>query len=215
MIVVQLTGDTLFSNDTVRNSRYLCFSDIGGDYVIGSSPAADYPTVDSLMADIFHCGISSDITLKFESRTYTGSWDLSNLGYFLRIYTNGYLTSQSLRRVVFKNTSGTLVSLSNTHNVVVKHITLDATAGTYALEFTGDASNIVLDSCKILVNLHQQLQHVFIKLPHRSLNYVTIKNSLIEGGFMVFIFKEVVSIMHATLPLIIMLLRINIIMAFI
>jgi hypothetical protein len=187
MVAVTMNADTIQENDTIRDSRYMCANIMGGEYVIGASPLADYSSVDLLMNDILLCGINGDITMKFERGTYNGSWDLTNLDYFLGNYTLT-VTSVANHRdsVIFANTSGALVTLNNTHNVRVHHVTLNATAGTFVVQFTGDASNITFDQCNILANTTTTANTyaaIYKATSTGSLNGLTIKHCLIDGGY--------------------------------
>jgi hypothetical protein len=110
MAAVSLTGDTIQDNDTIKDSRYMCASIMGGEYVIGPSATADYPTIDSLYSDVQRCGIIGDITMKFESGTYVDNWDFTNLSSIMGNHTL-ILTSLSGDRdsVTLKPASGVAI----------------------------------------------------------------------------------------------------------
>ncbi|MDD3691686.1 MAG: T9SS type A sorting domain-containing protein, partial [Bacteroidales bacterium] len=139
-----LTGDTLHENDTIKDSRFMCTIMMGGQYVIGASASADYPSFDSLMVDVLRCGINSNLSLKYESGTYAENWDLSNLSNIMGGYT---LTISSLsgnrNSVIIRPSSGVAITLNNTHNLIVKDITIDNRGSiAYGVEFAGSATNI-------------------------------------------------------------------------
>ncbi len=187
MTVVSMNNDTIQDNDTLRISRFMCIDIMGGEYIIGTSLSADYPSIDSVFSDILRCGIINDINLKFETGVYNGSWDLSNLGYYMKNYS---LTITSLAgdkdSVVFSNSAGVLFNLNNTHNVLMKSITLDAKAGTFAVDFSGNASNITIDNCNILASPTVSTTDygaINKKSSTGLLNNFTLKNCYIDGGY--------------------------------
>ena len=75
---VDMLKDTTKVNDTVNFKRMVCGATMEGIYVIGPSQNADYTFADlnKLFNAMVNCGVSDDITLKFESGSYTGAIDL-------------------------------------------------------------------------------------------------------------------------------------------
>ena len=185
---VTLAGDTITSNDTITSTRYMCNSIMAGDYIIGSSATADYATWQDWAIEAIRCGVANDVTLKFETGTYTDSVTLENLGDIMRTRT---LTITSLANdrdsVIFNagNNTMALLTLKNTDNVVVKNVTLDATKNRYAVNFTGVANKITFDQCKFLAkDTTASLYAAIYKASSTGrIDSLTIKNCEIYNGY--------------------------------
>ena len=70
--VVKKTGDTVVSNDTLRQNITICSGGYAGTYQVGSSSSADFPDLESAFDAFNSCGLTSSVNLKLEAGTYTG-----------------------------------------------------------------------------------------------------------------------------------------------
>jgi hypothetical protein len=145
--------DSTTSDDTLNIISFGCLSSISGDLIVGTSHGADFPSINEALFIISKCGVSGNVTLKLQSGTYDENWDFSNLSTIMGNYT---LTVTSLGvdkdSVIIQPASENVVTLNNTNNLIISHITLDATNGNYAVNFTGTAKDILIDNCNILAN---------------------------------------------------------------
>jgi parallel beta-helix repeat protein len=179
-------GDALSEDDTIKASYFICNGSYSGRYIVG---AMGYFRD---MTDVFNkmniCGISGDITLAFESGTYSNI-DLANN---TNIFGNYFLTITSasgINDVTFASALPATVLCNNTNNVIFKNITIDATLGQYCIQFTGAANNITVDSCILRTNTVTtgtltSVSHACIyKLNNAGmLSNLTVKNCILDGG---------------------------------
>jgi hypothetical protein len=92
--------------------------------------------------------------LKLQDGVYAENLNLSNLG---NLMGNYILTITSLNgdadNVILRPSTGVGITLSNTQNLIIDGITVDAaTSGTYAIQFTGACQDIVIRNNKLYAN---------------------------------------------------------------
>ena len=185
---VTLAGDTINNNDTITSSRYMCNTIIAGDYTIGSSATADYATWQDWATEAIRCGVANDVTLKFETGTYTDSVTLARLS---EIMGGKTLTITSLAAnkdsVVFNAGANamSLLTLEKTNNLVIKDVTLDARNNRYAVNFRNNTNNITFEHCKILAKDTTASTYIGIYKASSTgrLDSLTIRNCEIHNGY--------------------------------
>jgi hypothetical protein len=83
-------------------------------------------------------------------------------------------------------TNGVGLTLSNSNNIVLKDITINATTGNYAVQFTGSCSNVVIRDCKLLANPTSTANTtaVISKASGTGIaDSIFIINNLLNGGY--------------------------------
>jgi hypothetical protein len=170
-------------DDTIRISGYICPSSVaGGVYSVGATGV--YPSFQDALKRFALCGVSGDITLALETGTYTCSGvgiDLSNIS---NIFGNHSLTITSVTgdaNDVIIQTDATGIRLSNSNNIFIKAITVDATKGSNAIQFEDACTNIVIRDCKLLAD-PIAVSGVPVYSNMGGLDTVFIINNLIDGG---------------------------------
>ncbi|MDR0604463.1 MAG: right-handed parallel beta-helix repeat-containing protein, partial [Bacteroidales bacterium] len=180
------------SDDTITMSIYVCSGAFSGLVTIGTTGA--FPNFKAAYNAMQLCGVSGDVTMAFQNGTYTGNLDLFNSADLLG---NHSLTLTSVSGdtadVIFDVKTFDPILCNNTNNLILKDITIDATKGNYAVQFTGAASNITIDNCHILANPTVKYITASGNNPYGAgiykasntgaLNGLTIKNCVIDGGY--------------------------------
>jgi hypothetical protein len=175
--------DEFAKDDTISISGYVCNAPLNGTYTIGATGMflSFEDALEYLLEQAKICGINGDIVFAFQTGTYMGNLDLSNisLGYRLTITS----TTNKAEDVVFQ-TESVGMTLSNSNNIVIKNITIDATAGTYVIRFTDACTNIVIRDCKLLANPTTSSSNAvpIYKASTGIVNSIFIINNLLDGG---------------------------------
>jgi len=182
--------DNYRDDDTTCTSTYICTSPYSGPITVGPSLGNDFNTIDQAIQEIIRCGVSGNITLSLESGTYNSNLNLTNSA---TLFGNYHLTitSQANHRdsVIIRPASGVVITLNNTNNLTLEAITIDASLGTataYGVQFTGDASNIVINNCAILANptaTATTLAPIYKTTSTGGLVGLTVKNCDLIGGY--------------------------------
>jgi hypothetical protein len=186
----EFTGD-----DTVSRFIVVCNGGgYGGLVKIGKSVGA-FPTVEIAYQAMLTCGVSNDITVQFEQGTYTGTINLSRSS---TLFGNHHLTITSSTGnagdVTILPSSGAVIVLDSSHNVTIKGLTIDASAGTLpAIQFSGACTNVVVRDCRLLGNTttttsattNAPVSKVASTGVVDSISFI---NNLIDGGYYGFYF---------------------------
>ncbi len=172
-------ADTRTLNDSLYKTIYACDGAMSGVYTIGQGQAiTDLQTGLELLE---YCGMSAAVTFKIEPVVYTQGIDLSNKLY---PYTLTITSSNGNAEDVVIKTTGTGILLSNTSNVIIKGITIDATEGMYAVHFAGPCTNIVIRDNRLLHNpTTTATSYVVYKPTGTGGDNISIINNLIDGGY--------------------------------
>jgi hypothetical protein len=144
--------DSTLKDDTLSLILYGCTQHISGVQTIGEGK--NFSSIGDVFELITNCAISGDLILSLDSGVYEGSWDFTNLNKIMGNY-NLTITSASgnPNDVILRADSGTAaIILNNSDNLTIKDITIDATKGTFGINFTGACTNVVIRDCKILAN---------------------------------------------------------------
>jgi hypothetical protein len=178
-------ADIVLTDDTLSVITFGCSAGISGTYTVGQDGV--FPDLKEALTVLSYCSISGNITLALKSGVYPGNIDLSNSVYFMGNYT---LTITSLANhkdsVILRPTFGVGITLANSNNVVLKELTVDATSGTFAVEFTAACTNVVIRDCKLLANpTATTTTHVVINKESSTgiADSIFIINNLLDGGY--------------------------------
>jgi hypothetical protein len=134
------------------------------------------------------CGVNGDITLAFLPGTYNQYLDLRDNDTLFGNYHLTITSSTGKATDVHFVFSQVVVVCNNTHNVTLKDITINATSGTYGIQFMGTASNITIDGCTVLANpiafsYPNFYAGIYKESNTGSLNGLTVKNCTIDNGY--------------------------------
>jgi hypothetical protein len=141
-------------DDTLSRIVFICTNGVSGLITVGTNSNNDFQTISQFYEALNVCGVSGDITLGLESGIYPENLDFSNNSLLM---SNHSLTITSIANnatdVIIRPPSGTAIVLSNSNNIAIKAITVDAaTSGTNAIEFIDPCTNILIRDCKLLAN---------------------------------------------------------------
>lgn len=188
---VDMLKDTTKVNDTVNFKRMVCGATMEGIYVIGPSQNADYTFADlnKLFNAMVNCGVSDDITLKFESGSYTGAIDLSSIATAMGDH---HLTLTSLsgnRRDVTIATTTTVLHIGGANkNITVRDLTLQntsTTSSTYVVYMDNGCSNIDILYNNLLRDTTSTTSSTYVIYNPSSgtISKINIRGNLIRGGY--------------------------------
>ncbi|MBO4281583.1 MAG: right-handed parallel beta-helix repeat-containing protein [Bacteroidales bacterium] len=183
---VTMQNDSNQINDTLRTIHNVCTRSIAGTYRIGKSSKADYriDQLDSLFSDMSHCGVSGDVTLAFESGSYTiGRIDLSKAATSM----NGHqLTLTSLaknRDSVLLSHDTDLLIIGDIKNVCVCDLSLRASFGN-TVTITGNCENIALLRNNLTQTFSKDYNvNVIYQTKQQSINNLRVSGNNIKGGY--------------------------------
>jgi hypothetical protein len=177
--------DILLSDDTLEIITYGCITGISGILTVGITGL--FPNLQKALESLKDCNPSGDITIALEDGIYAENCDLSNISNIMGIYT---LTITSLTNnadnVILHPEAGVGILMNNTNNIRIENITIDATSGTYAIQFTGTCSNIVVDNCTLLaspINTNIGYAGIYKASNTGDLDNMQITNCNIQGGY--------------------------------
>ena len=129
-------------NDTLRVSR--CLALPGGVYLVGGSPQATFPTLDSAIRAISCGGIAGPVTFSIEPGTYYGSYTLNNIpGSGASSITissqTGIASSVELLpdTLVLPPTGRVLFNINRTPGVILSNLTMRMPLSTSGVATTG------------------------------------------------------------------------------
>ena len=144
--------DSTHYDDTLQIITFGCGQIFSGTYIVGPDTAhSDFETIGSLLSAINLCGTSGSITVKMQSGTYAENIKIPDLSKVMGTDTL-FITSLAgdADSVIFKPATGVAMTLNGVNNVYVNNITLDATTGTYGMQFLSTCTNVEVYKCKII-----------------------------------------------------------------
>ncbi|MDR0368107.1 MAG: right-handed parallel beta-helix repeat-containing protein, partial [Bacteroidales bacterium] len=184
--------DNITNDDTLSIKTIACTHPLTGVYTIGSSPAADYRNMESVICALKQCGMSGKLTLRLEAEKHTESIDLSALNAIAGNTDTIEIVSLS------GNASNTIIETDNfgiklgaVSNVLVKDITINLLGAGYGIEL-GSGNNIEINNCYIYLDTavaaglsaSNANTHIGIyKAQSVISNNVRIVNNFISGGY--------------------------------
>jgi hypothetical protein len=143
--------DIYAQDDTISMQQYVCAGHLRGVYNIGTAAGNNFATLTDALDRIKLCGIDSTTVFVLQADTYRYDIDLSGV----RMTGDHTLTITSAthdaRDVVFV-TRNIGITLSNSRNIILKDITVDATKGVHAVQFTDACTGIAIRGCRLFVN---------------------------------------------------------------
>ncbi len=179
--------DSAAYDDTLSISPLGCTATIlAGTHLVGTG--GTFANLDDALTSIRICGIGGDLTLQLKGNY--GGLDLSNIS----DYTNGHtLTITSYANhadsAVIKVSSGAGILLNNSNDVIIKAITVDAataTATSYAVQFTGACTNVMVRDCKLLTNATatvNTIAPVYKANTTGIADNISFINNVLDGGY--------------------------------
>jgi hypothetical protein len=184
-------SDDLNKDDTLQIANFICSNMLGGNVIIGDT--RNFKTVNEALDLALLCGVSSNVTMVLDSGEYTDNWDFSNLTDLFINYTLTITSaSGNADDVVLYPSSGVGILLSNSDNITIKNITIDATEGTHGIYFADACTNVVIRDCKILANYSATAATggCAIYKPSSSgiAENISFINNTIDGGYSGFYF---------------------------
>ncbi len=174
------------ADDTISVSTYLCRGNINGPIPVGKT--RELTSIDAAFNRLVTCGINGDVTFVLDSGLYEENWDFSDLGNIMGGYTLTITSAaDSVEDVTLRPSSGMGIRLSNTRNLILKGITIDAlTAGAHGIQFLSACNNIVIRDCKIkAINTTATVgtaSAIYKATSTGLLDSIFIIHNIIEGG---------------------------------
>lgn len=155
--VVKNTGDTILSNDTIRQNITICGGGYGGAYTVGSGAGNSFPDLPTAFVALKSCGVTSSVTLKMQPGTYVGQIDIPLIAGLSASKTLTIETNTGLKDVILTyNAVSTnyaenyTVCLDSARFVKLKNLTIKALGsnGSNAI-YVLTASNNIVENCLI------------------------------------------------------------------
>ncbi|MDR2409180.1 MAG: hypothetical protein LBE13_13845, partial [Bacteroidales bacterium] len=172
--------DKYAKDDTVNLSGYVCNAPYSGDYLVGATGAFTTP------AEFIHrlsiCGANGDITLNIQSGTYQESIDLSKISSMMGNYSLTITSTTNKAEDVIIKTGNRGIVLENNNNLTIEAITVDVTAGTTAILFTGACTNVLIRNCRLLSNPKSSDGYLIRANNISGLDSIFIIHNFIDGG---------------------------------
>lgn len=187
---VNSTTDGNAYNDTILKNNIT--TSLGNQtYLIGSSSAADFSTMQSALSELQSNGVCGPIVFNIESGTYTGSVQFSEI---LGVSDVNTITFKSLsgnaQDVIFQNNSqnssltSSVFYMNSAKHIVIKNVTLESTTGSYNRLVVMQllTSDIEFDGCRFLGRSFNNTSLNYGLVNLQQADDVTFKNSYFENG---------------------------------
>ncbi len=172
-------------DDTVRLSGYVC-SPLSTNYTVGE--AGDFKTISEALSKTQACG-TRDITLELLPGRYKEDVNLKDISAYMGSHTLTLTSSTNNASDVIIETQYAGIQLSNSNNLILKDITLDArTNKTYGINFLGVCTNVCITNCHILgdtvgTTLATAYASIYKANGTGIANDIIITNNTIDGGY--------------------------------
>jgi hypothetical protein len=146
-------ADPQTNDDQIQIITYGCSGGLANDITIGTGGM--YQTWRSFLQKLQYCGVGGDITLKFMQETHNYSINLTNIENYMQGHV---LTLTSVNNdttgVIIKASSGSVMTLRNSKNIVIQALTLDASSGDNIKGVTLDSGsvNVTIRDCRIVLH---------------------------------------------------------------
>ena len=146
--------DSLAKDDTLSFITYGCNTIFNGIYTIGGpSGSRNFSTINAALNELSFCGMSGNTVFRIYNGTYVENINLTSAIIGMGQYDTITFVSASGKAdsvIIQSNTSA--INLSSVSNLVFKKLTLNVINGNYGVQFSGNCTNIEIDSCKIKAN---------------------------------------------------------------
>jgi hypothetical protein len=174
-------------DDTISTTIYVCSSSIG-NMSVGAT--ATFKTINEALRKLYTCGMDGDVTLNIQPGTYHEDINLSNLDNISNGYTLTLTSSTGLATdVIIKPLSTIAVTLSQSNNLIIKNITVDATTitNTNVINFRGVCKNVVIRDCRLLADTTTKVANLtgvgnIIYTAINGADSIFIIHNFMEGG---------------------------------
>jgi hypothetical protein len=179
--------DAYPKDDTVSVTGSVCSAPLSGKYELGTGVNADFTSLAGFINQVSFCGLNGDIIMELQQGVYTEAMDLSLIAKVMEGYSFTLTSTTGNATDVTIKTSNVGIILSQNRNITIKDITVDVTSGTYAIQFTGVCTNIVIRDCRLLANpTNSSSTTAPIYYKASGVNVVDsifIVNNLLDGGY--------------------------------
>ncbi len=175
--------DPVKTDDTLTVSPLGCGTILSGYHQIGEGRT--YTKLTDVLNIIRNCGVSGNLILQLKGE-HPGA-DLNGISNYLQGYTltiTSYDNDPDSARI--KVTSGAGITLNNSNNIVIKSITVDATKASYAIQFTGTCTNVVIRDCKLLTDTASTattVAPIYKASATGVVDSIFIIHNLLDGGY--------------------------------
>ena len=179
-----LLDDEFKRDDTVKSEFYKCVTLFYGTVSIGDN--TQFSSIAEAIDQMTLCGVGGDIRLEVEPGTYIEDIDLSEISLLLNGYQLTITSATGNASDVTFQTSGTGITLFNSNNIIIEHITVDATGGNYAVNFTGSCVDVTIRHCRLLTDT---VTTAGTTIPiNKAVNTGRVKNisithNILDGGY--------------------------------
>jgi hypothetical protein len=179
-------SDQDLTNDTASVQGYVCPGLLSGIYQIGSNNA-DMLSMNEFISVATLCGVNGDITLKLQNGDHDAI-DLTNINLLTGNHSLTITSVTGIANDVSIKGVGTVsaITLSQSYNISIKDVTVDATLGNFGIRLTGTCSNIVISGCNILANTTATAiasgAGIYKPSSTGDLDGFTVKNCTINAG---------------------------------
>ncbi len=196
--IVKNPGDTIPSDDTIRNTITICGGQYSGSYTVGSGSSDNFPSIQDALNAFQICGMSSSVILKVKPGTYNGKVVLPNIS-GLSLTKNITIESYSgIKDVVltYTGTSGTpfqnsTVYFDSANFYHLKNLKIEVSGTTSANALVFDySSNNTIENCEITGDLNSSNTSKYfstIYLSNTSYSYSNqnrfINNTIQNGSY--------------------------------
>jgi hypothetical protein len=182
--------DNYHQDDTISISGYVCGAPLAGTYTVGVSSGNHFATLTDALNRLRLCGASANVVFELKLGTYQQSMDLTDMATILGSNSLTITSATHKAKDVVLVTEKVGVKLSQSNNIVLKDITIDATKGTYAVQFAGACTNVVIRDCRLLTDTATALSAYPICKDQSTgvVDSIFIINNLLDGGYTGFFF---------------------------
>ncbi len=181
--------DTVNNNDSVIVNLAPALS---GNYIIGASGLADYPTFNAAADDLESFGICGPVVFDVEDGLYNEQVEIPQI---VGAFDTNTITFRSINQdsslveLEYPSTNAGdnyILRLSNANNIILEHLTLHNTGGIYStvVDIVGNADSNRISNCHLYNNYSgtSTFGSVIFTGTGSNPEYNTFNNNLIEGG---------------------------------
>ena len=141
-------GDSIPSNDTIRNHSFGCKAPMNGTYRIGLSKSADFPDVKQALEMLASCGADAPVVFALESGKYAA---FAVSGYYPGISTKNTLTIKSIsgKASDVEIYDGSPVVTIEASHVRLENVTVNGVGSSYGIQINNTVSDIQISHCTV------------------------------------------------------------------
>ena len=143
------------ATDTITSTWIVCGKALAGKYVVGSSPKADFNSLEELVSLLNYCGVSAPVVIELETGNYPNI-ELSKIPGTSSTNTVTFTSAIHNREaVVIGENSSPAVRMDGTCNVIFKDVTIgSASSGInlVAVLMSGFLEDVLFHHCNLYVS---------------------------------------------------------------